>query len=98
MHDWGHVWTKTQWVASSTTTGRAALWARIQYTELELYLENPETVDQVLEKLTSSPQIKRIWVNWTVFDDTPLQRISRTFPDIEVLPYKPLPQFRSAPN
>lgn len=57
--------------------------------QLELFLDNPATMDAVLDKAAELPQLRRIWVDLTVFDRSMKTRIQERLPDMDVVFYTP---------
>ena len=60
----------------------------------ELFLYNPKTVDEVLDKAQQYPELKRIWVNLNVFDRSMRNRIEERMPGMDVIFYTPGPGMR----
>lgn len=59
---------------------------------IELFLDNPATVDAVLDKaaeLPELPQLGRVWVDQTVFERSMADRIKQKLPGIDVIFYTP---------
>lgn len=57
--------------------------------QLELFLDNPATVDAVLDKAAELPQLRRIWVDLTVFDRSMAKRIEEKFPGMDMIFFTP---------
>lgn len=64
------------------------------HSQAELFLYNPETVDEVLDKAQTYPELKRIWVNLNVFDRSMGGRIEERMPGMDVVFYTPGPGMR----
>ena len=59
--------------------------------QVELFLDNPATVDAVLDRATELPRLGRIWVDLTVFDRSMGDRIEQKLPGMDVIFYTPGP-------
>lgn len=57
--------------------------------QIELFLDNPASVDAVLDKAMEFPQLGRIWVDMTVFERTMADRIHQKLPGMNVQFYTP---------
>lgn len=59
--------------------------------QVELFMYDPATAEQVLEKAEQYPDIQRIWVNMNVFDRAMGARIEERMPGMDVIFYTPGP-------
>lgn len=57
--------------------------------QIELFVNQPATVDAVLAKAAEQPGLKRIWVDLTVFDRSMADRIEQQMPGMAVIFYTP---------
>lgn len=62
-----------------------------QRSQAELFVYNPKTVDEVLDKAQRYPELKRIWVNMNVFERSMRDRIEERMPGMDVVFYTPGP-------
>ena len=65
-----------------------------QRSQAELFVYNPKTVDEVLNKAQQYPELKRIWVNMNVFDRSIGDQIEERMPGMDVVFYTPGPGMR----
>jgi len=57
--------------------------------QVQLFLDNPATIDAVLVKAAELPTLGRIWINLTVFDESMGDRIRNELPKMDVGFYTP---------
>ncbi len=78
---------------TSSGIGRVPILGEIvtHRSQVELFLDNPATVDAVLSRATELPRLGRIWVDLTVFDRSMGDRIEQKLPGMDVIFYTPGP-------
>lgn len=59
----------------------------ISYRQLEVFLRNKATADEVLDKVREYAQVKRIWVNLNVFERSMSGKIEAIRPGLDVIFY-----------
>ncbi len=59
----------------------------ISYRQLEVFLRNKATADEVLAKVSGYPQVKRVWVNLNAFERSMAGRIEAIRPGMDVIFY-----------
>lgn len=76
---------------TSTGIGRVPVLGEIvtHRRRVDLFIDNPATVDAVLDKATELPQLGRVWVNLNVFERSVADRIQQKLPRVNVVFYKP---------
>lgn len=57
--------------------------------QVEVFFDDPETIDAVLAKTAANPEVQRIWIDLTVFDESLRDRIERELPGMDVVSYSP---------
>jgi hypothetical protein len=57
--------------------------------QVELFVDDLETIDAVLARAAENPDLKRIWLDLTVFDRSVQSRIEQELPGMDVVPYTP---------
>lgn len=57
--------------------------------QIELFIDNPQTVDAVLDRAAEFPELKRIWVDLNVFERSIVGKIEQKLPGMDVIFYTP---------
>lgn len=61
--------------------------------QVELFVDDPETFDAVLQRAAENPELKRVWLDLTKFDRSMQNRIRQEVPGVDIVCYTPAAGF-----
>lgn len=61
--------------------------------QVELFIDDPETFDVVLQRAAENPDLKRIWLDLTKLDRSLQNRIRQEVPGVDIVCYTPAAGF-----